>query len=353
MRLLFVAGGTAGPLTPLLAVAEELRRVDQSIECQFVIDRGDAERILVESAGFPSTVLSSGKLRRYFSLRNVADVVITIGALFRALRLLRTQQPRLVVTAGSFNGVPLGIAAWLLRIPVIVHQQDVQPGLANRLAAPFASSITLTFPESVRYFPVRKTQLTGNPVRSAILRGSAEDARLRFHLPADLPVVVVLGGSSGAAFINRLVIESKDALRNVCTIVHITGADRSSEAESTERYITIPFLTEGLGDLLAVADIVITRAGVGTLSELAALGKTAIIIPMPRTHQEANADAVARRRAAVVCPQSVLTDAEFVRIVTKLLAQEQQRRVLGQALHHLFPPDAARTLAQLLIERLV
>ncbi len=349
MRILFVAGGTAGPLTPLLATAEELHRTLPNAEAHFLLSSSsEAQRKLVQAAGFSSSEFSSGKLRRYFTPRNVIDVFKTLGALFQARKLLRAQRPDCVVTAGSFNGVPLSIAAWSLRIPVLVHQQDVQPGLANRFAAPFAQKITVTFPESAQYFSSRKTLVTGNPVRSSVLHGNAEAARSRFRLPTDRPLVVVLGGSSGAAFINALVAESKEALHDICTIVHITGREHEAHGVQSDRYFPMSFLGEGMGDLLAAADVVVTRAGLGTLSELAALGKVTLIIPMPDTHQDSNARYFARHKAAVAVPQDVLSPVHFHHMLTTLLANRDRREELERNIRALAKPDAAATIVDVI-----
>lgn len=347
MRILFVAGGTAGPLTPLIAVAEEIRQIDNSVECHFVIDRGTAEKDLIEAAGFPYSVHSSGKLRRYLSIWNVLDAFRLLFSYFFALRNLRILQPDVVVTAGSYNGVPYLWAARTLGIPTAVHQQDVQIGLANRLVLHGANYASVAFSPTLQIVSklTKNAAKTGNPVRSVILHGNAEQARRDFNLSSNLPVLLVLGGSSGALGLNTLVANSLEQLLDYCQIIHVYGNNGTS-VPSHERYHPVAFLTNNIADAYAIADVVVTRAGIGTLSELSVLAKPVIIIPIPDTHQEANARYFGSQNAAIILDQRTTSPMHFTDTVLSLLNNTKQRETLREHMHSLNDPTAAATLAR-------
>lgn len=347
MRILFVAGGTAGPLTPLIAVVEEIRRVDSFVECHFVVDRGTAEKALIEAAGFPYSVHSSGKLRRYLSIWNVVDVFRLLFSYFSALRHLRILQPDLAVMGGSYNGVPYLWAAKTLGIPTAVHQQDVQLGLANRLVLRGADYASVAFSLTLQIVSklTKNAAKTGNPVRSVILHGNAKQARQVFQLSPNLPVLLALGGSSGALGLNTLVTNSLEQLLDRCQIIHVLGNNATS-VPSHERYHPVPFLTKNIADAYAVADIVVTRAGVGTLSELAVLAKPAIIVPMPGTHQEANARYFGLQNAAIVLDQHTVSPQQFTGAVLDLLRDPEKQGTLAKNIRTLNDGEAAATLAR-------
>ncbi len=347
MRLLFVAGGTAGPLTPLLAVAEEVRRMDGSVDCQFVIDHGQSEKTLVETAGFGYSMHSSGKLRRYLSMWNVLDAFRLLFSFFSALRHLRILQPDVVVTAGSYNGVPYLWAAKTLGIHTAVHQQDVQLGLANRLVLRGANYTSVAFSPTLQIVSklTKNAAKTGNPVRASILHGDAERARQVFQLSPNLPVLLVLGGSSGARGLNTLVAHSLEQLLDCCQIIHVFGKNATTTA-THHQYHPVLFLTDELPDALAVATIVVTRAGVGTLSELSVLAKPTIIVPMPDTHQEANARYVASKQAAIALDQRFTQPQQFADAVLDLLNNSKHRAELQEHIRLLNDPSAAATLAR-------
>jgi UDP-N-acetylglucosamine--N-acetylmuramyl-(pentapeptide) pyrophosphoryl-undecaprenol N-acetylglucosamine transferase len=234
---------------------------------------------------------------------------------------------------------------FLLGIPVFVHQQDVLPGLANRLIAPWAKSVTVTFSASAKVFPKTKTEVTGNPIRQSILRSDGRRGREFLHVAADRPIVVCIGGGTGALSLNTLVSAAAPELLHSADVVHITGG-RGTTTIHDDRYHAFPFLDAELPDVLAAASIVVTRAGLGTLSELGGLGKPAIVLPMPDTHQEANAKIIAEHQAAVVLDQRTCTPHQFTTVITRLLEDHQQRTALGTALHAVFTPGASERIAE-------
>ncbi len=347
MRVLMAGGGTGGPTTPLLAIAHVLRRqLGCEVDFLFVGTFSGPEKVLVPSAGIPFAAVHAGKLRRYWDIQNFVDPARVILGFLESLALVRRFSPDVAVGAGSFVSVPVLLAARVLGVPFLVHQQDVQPGLANRLLSPLARRVTVSLPESTNRFSRRKTILTGNPVREEVLRGDPERFRSAYGLTSDAPIVLVTGGGTGAVGLNRLIASAAPALVEFCQVVHLTGRDRSTDDFSSPRYRRMEFLTSDMRDALALADLVITRAGMATLSELAVLGKPIVAVPMPGSHQEANAEAFARRGAAILVRQEEITAQDLVALLRGLLRDRMRLERLGAAARAVMPADAAERVAR-------
>lgn len=343
--MLLAGGGSGGSSTPVLAVAQELRRRGP---CDFLYvgTATGPERELVSKLAIPFRQVETGKLRRYWSLQNLTDLFRLPVGLTQSLRLVAAFKPDVAFAAGGFAAVPPLLAASLLRVPTLIHQQDVEPGLANRILAPFATAVTVTFPESTAHFPRKKATVTGNPVREEILEGSRGEGLRLFGLRADLPVVLATGGGTGAVGLNRLVAGAAPILAGKCQIVHITGRGKQVDAPDLgAHYRQVEFLAEGMGHALAVADLVISRAGLSTLTELAALGKAGILIPMPDSHQNANAQAFSVGDAAVVLQQRDLTGEKLAFEILRLLEDDQRRHDLGDRARALIPVGAECRIA--------
>lgn len=343
MRIVCAGGGTLGSVTPLLAVIEELKQRGHVTSVQWFGTVGGPERQLVESCGLPYDALPAGKWRRYFSLRNISDAFHTLAGFYYAVWWFIQHPVDVVLTAGSYVAVPVGFAAAVCHVPVLAHQQDVEVGLANRLLARVASRFTVTFEASLAQLPKSKAVLTGNPVRARFTNVTRAAARAKLGLPAAEPVVAVLGGGTGAEFLNQLVEKTVDQLTASGWVLHLTGAGKTTAA-ARPRYRAMEFTTDS-ATVLAAADLVVSRAGLGVLTELAALSKAALIVPMPGTHQEANARVLQGAGAARVLRQSDLTPEAFVATVTQLQQAPTERVQLGAALHQLLPADATRRVA--------
>jgi UDP-N-acetylglucosamine--N-acetylmuramyl-(pentapeptide) pyrophosphoryl-undecaprenol N-acetylglucosamine transferase len=348
VRVLLAGGGSGGSSAPVLAVAQELRRRGP---CDFLYvgTATGPEREMVARLGIPFRSVETGKLRRYWSLQNLLDVFRLPAGLAQSVGVVRTFRPDVAFAAGGFAAVPPLLAASLLRIPTAIHQQDVEPGLANRILAPFATTITVTFPDSAVHFPRRKTAVTGNPVRREILGASRVEGLRIFGFSGDLPVVLVTGGGTGAMGINRLVAEAAPSLVAGCQILHVTGRGKGVSVPAVgPRYKQVEFLAEEMGHALAFADLVVSRAGLSTLTELAALGKPGLLIPMPDSHQNANALAFSRRGAALVLHESELNTEKLVSAILGMLANTERLRVLGEKARELMPLGAEARIADLL-----
>lgn len=345
MRVLLAGGGSGGSTAPVLAVAQELRRRGPC-EFLYVGTATGPERDLVASLGIPFHTVRTGKLRRYWSLQNILDLFRLPLGLAESLALVRTFRPDVAFAAGGFAAVPPLLAASLLRRPVVIHQQDVEPGLANRILAPFATRVTVTFPPSLDHFPRSKSCLTGNPVRHEILEGDPREARRLFGLSGERPVLLVTGGGTGALGLNRLVARATPSIVESCEILHITGRGKGVEVPRLENgYRQVEFLTEEMAHALAAADLVVSRAGLSTLTELAALGKPSLLIPMPRSHQNANATAFASQGAALVFQEEELTPERLATEIRALLQDGRRLAALGEAARALMPPQAEMRIA--------
>jgi UDP-N-acetylglucosamine--N-acetylmuramyl-(pentapeptide) pyrophosphoryl-undecaprenol N-acetylglucosamine transferase len=340
MKILCAGGGTLGSVTPLLAVINELRRSPEPVEVYWFGTNSGPERKLVESYKINFMALSAGKMRRYWSVQNFSDICRTMVGFFEALVWIVNNNVDVVLTAGSFVAVPVGWAAWLWNVPVLVHQQDVRPGLANKLLTPIATRITVSLKESLSNFPASKAVLVGNPVRDIFTRVNKTQARNNLGLEQNMLTLAVLGGGTGAEFFNRLMVSALPKFVNQIQIVHLTGMGKKSEYNAVPHYHVLDF-TIDTSNILAAADLVVTRAGMGVLTELAALSKAALVVPIPYTHQEDNARLLEKKGAAKILNQSGLTVDSFVATVSQLLAEVSVRTELGKNLHNLFPPQPA------------
>lgn len=317
-KILLVGGGTLGSVTPLLAVAEKY-----PADYSFWGTASGPEALLVKERNIKFRSILSGKLRRYWDLQNFKDLFKIKLAFFQSLYLLNKLKPDLVLTAGSFVAVPVIYAAKFLRIPTIVHQQDLDVGLANKLMSPMATKITVTFAEQVKFFKAKKTVITGNPVR------------LKYKNIQHSPSILITGGGLGARAFNEFVQEFLPILTQNFQVHHILGKNNFDQAKDLPNYHAYDFVTDKMLDLLNQADLVISRAGMSIITEVAALKKALILIPIPDSHQEKNAEFFARHNAAIYVRQG--SSKIMARYLDKLLNKNTLRDKLGENLFNLFP----------------
>lgn len=285
---------------PQLAIAETILAHTKSTKITYLGSYNGMERELCERAGIGFEPVSTGKLRRYFDLRNFVDIFRVPLGMLQAWVKLQKLKPDVVFSKGGFVGVPVVFAAWTLRIPVIIHESDTLPGLATKLTAPLAQKILLGFKET-REFLGRfafKAEFVGNPVRAEILNGSVEKGKKLTGFTGKRPVVLIMGGSSGAEQINKLTKAEKAALTKDFDVIHIFGKGKG-KSQKTKHYFSVPYVHEGIADLYALASLALTRAGAGTLAELEALRMPSLLYPLglegSRGDQIANAKAMAKR----------------------------------------------------------
>ena len=345
-------GGTLGPAVPLLAIAEIYSKTNPDAEFIWIGTKNGPEKELVETYGLKFIPIGAGKLRRYFSYLNILDFFKIFIAFFQSLYYLIRYRPCLVISAGGYVSVPLHFAAALLGIRSWIHQQDARVGMSNRLMAPLAKVITVALASNQAKFNPKKTLWLGNPIRPGLLQGDADKARVEFGLRADLPVVFVTGGGTGSEKVNLMVVEALESLRGLCQIVHLTGKERSSEkTQGAQRlypdYHPVAFVTSQMKDLYAVADIVVSRGGFGTISEIAALGKAAIIIPKSG-HQEENAKLLKKEGAVMVLDEDMDGGLQLGSMLTELLTQKARCQELGARLRSVLPPADPKKIIEVL-----
>lgn len=355
--IMFSGGGTGGSVTPLLAVAEELLKDDENFNLLFIGSSNGPEKDLV--LNFPEKKIKfiniiSGKWRRYFSLNNFFDLFKIFFAIFSALVILKRERPALVISAGSFVSVPLIWAAAIWRIPVLIHQQDIRPGLANKLMAPFARVITISFEKSfVDYGP--RAVLTGNPLKDvSSYEFKKNETRKKYSLELGWPLVLVIGGGTGALALNELTEEAiaNHNLLDICQLVHLTGRGKSKCLKiARQNYQAFEFLDQSeVLALMAAADLVISRCGLGVLTELSALAKTTILIPMPNSHQEENAAVFDDAKAALVLNQLEINSQTLKLEIEKLLSDAKLRGELINNISKVMKPQAAKNMAAIIFE---
>ena len=254
MKILLTGGGTAGSVTPLLAVSSEIRKYRPDVQLLWVGTFFGPEKSLVSREGIAFVAIFSGKLRRYFSWRNFIDPIFIILGFLQSLYIVKKFNPDLIVTAGGFVSVPPAYAGWLFRKKIIIHQLDIGRGLANKLMSYIADQITVSFPESVSAFAKGKAELIGTPIREVLFSGDRLRAQTALGLDPALPTLVVLGGGTGALSLNKIIISSLPELLNFCQVIHITGRGKSLPAlalkEKFSLYHQFEFVVEELKCLI-------------------------------------------------------------------------------------------------------
>ncbi len=345
MRILLAGGGSGGSSAPVLAVAQEMmrRRV-----CQFLYvgTESGPERELVSALGIPYRAVRTGKLRRYWSVQNFTDLFRIPAGLVQSMGVVREFRPDVAFAAGGFAAVPPLLAASLMGRPTVIHQQDVVPGLANRILAPFATAITVTFPPSLSHFPSKKTKVTGNPVRREILQGRREEAMRVFGFREGVPLVVATGGGTGAVGLNRLIAQAAPSLVQRCQLLHMTGRGKKVETPDLgPGYRQVEFVVAEMAHLLAAADLVVSRSGLSTLTELAVLGKPSVLIPMPHSHQVPNAAVFARGGAAVMLQEEELSGEKLATELLSLLEKPERLAAMSERARAIMSSGAESRIA--------
>ena len=340
-RIVLTGGGTAGHVTPNLALIPRLQR--DGWDVHYIGTRTGIERSLVEPLpGVTYHAIQSGKLRRYFDLKNFTDPFRVVAGAFQAQSLLGRLRPAVVFAKGGFVSVPVVYGAALHRIPVLVHESDITPGLANKLSAPFASAVLTTFPEAARAMG-RKGVCTGTPLRPELFAGDRARGLALCGFDGSKPVLMMIGGSLGAQSVNKVLREALPQLLVRYDVLHVCGrGNLAAELEGTTGYRQFEYLQEELPDAFACADLLLSRAGSNTLSEILALQKPALLVPYPasasRGDQILNARSLQSRGLAHVLMQEDLNPQSLERALDALW---QARGALADAMRAL--PDADGT----------
>ena len=278
-HIVLTGGGTAGHVTPNIALIPKLKEAGYKIS--YIGSYDGMERKLIEDLGIPYYGISSGKLRRYFDPKNFSDPFRVVKGYFEAKKLLKKLKPNVVFSKGGFVSVPVVLAAKACKVPALIHESDMTPGLANKLCIPSAAKVCCNFPETVKCLPENKAVLTGTPIRQELLSGDAREGLKFCVFNAAKPVILVIGGSLGSVAVNNAVRSILPELLKDFQVIHLCGKDKlDASLNGTEGYVQFEYIKDELPDLFAAADLIISRAGANAICEISALAKPNILIPL-------------------------------------------------------------------------
>ena len=320
-KIILTGGGTAGHVTPNIALLPKLK--EAGFEILYIGSINGIEKELITKEGIEYRAISSGKLRRYFDLKNFTDPFRVMRGYLQAKSIMKKFKPDIVFSKGGFVAVPVTMAAKALKIPVIAHESDMTPGLANKLSAPFATKICCNFPETLKYLPEGKGVLSGSPIREEILKGERKRGLELLGFSGNKPVLLIIGGSLGARHINEAVRGVLDKLLADFDVIHICGKGNVDEnLDKKPGYRQFEYVDRELKDYFAAADIFISRAGANAICELLALKKPNLLIPLPkgasRGDQILNANSFEKQGFSMVLRDEDLADETLTEAVNKL-----------------------------------
>lgn len=349
-KIVLTGGGTAGHVTPNIALLAKLK--EKGFQISYIGSYEGIEKSLVEEAGITYYGISSGKLRRYFDWKNFTDPFRVLKGYQQAKAYLKKEKPDVVFSKGGFVSVPVVMAAGKLGIPAVIHESDLTPGLANKLAIPHATRVCCNFPETMKYLPAEKALLTGSPIREELLHGDTQKGLSFSGLTHDKPVVLIIGGSTGSVAINDAVRSILPDLLKEFEVIHICGeGNLDPTLDHLDGYRQYSYVKEELTDLFALADIVLSRAGANTICELLALKKPSILIPLPasasRGDQILNAESFEKQGFAMKLDQETLTDKVLLTAIRNLYANRETYRDAMKASQQ---ADSVSTIVDLLDE---
>lgn len=340
-KIVMTGGGTAGHVTPNIALFPALRAEDYEIH--YIGSFDGIEKKLIEDFDVPYYGISTGKFRRYFDPKNFSDPFRVMKGFFEARKILKHIKPDIVFSKGGFVSVPVVRAAASLKIPCIIHESDMTPGLANKLCIPVSRKICCNFPETFDMLPPEKAVLTGSPIREELSTGNKEAGLAFCGFNHEKPVIMVMGGSQGAAAVNQAIRDALPKLLEKYQVVHLCGKDKMDNLLLTvPGYKQFEYIKEEMKDLLAMADLVISRSGANAISEILALRKPNILIPLPsgRGDQLLNADSYEAQGFSIVINEDDLTTKVLLQKVEELwqnketyvktMSESKQRDAIGQ-----------------------
>lgn len=326
-KIVFTGGGSAGHVTPNIAIIPKLQEAGWTVE--YIGSESGLEKQIIEDFGIPYHGISSGKLRRYFDLKNLKDPFKVMKGTVQSFLLLKKIKPQMIFSKGGFVSVPVIIGGWLNRIPIIIHESDMTPGLANRISIPFATKVCVTFPETLRHFAADKAVETGPPLRTEVLKGNAEQGRQFCGFSKELPVLLIMGGSLGAKAINQAVRANLPRLTVQFQIVHICGKGQTDRKfDGILGYKQFEYVGAELPDLFAMSDLVVSRAGSNAIFEILALKKPNILIPLTkeasRGDQIINARSFEKMGYSRILYEEDLTEASLWEAINELYRDRQK-----------------------------
>ena len=366
MRILFTGGGSGGHVFPIIAIRQTFNTLPEILDKEpafYYLGPDKFARENFSKEKIESRFILSGKLRRYFSLKTPLDFIRLIIGIIQSFFYLFIWVPDIIFSKGGYGSMPVVLVGWIYRIPVILHESDSMPGLANRFMAKFAKKIIISFPASKERFGKHqtKTVLIGNPIRKELLDGKSVSGKQFFKVLSNKPVILILGGSQGAQKINEIVLNTLPRLLEISEIIHISGeVDYDNIFRETQKTIKNPayhlykFLNpEELKHAYGAADLIINRAGAGSIFEIAALGKTSILIPLPNSagdHQRKNAydfaniDKKTGKGRAMILEQENLTPNTFIEMIKKIINDPEEIKRMSQKTKEFYSIDTAQKI---------
>jgi len=349
-KIVLTGGGTAGHITPSIALLPEL--VKSGFQIDYIGLANSMEEKLMKEEGISFHAISGGKLRRYFSFKNFLDVFKIILGIFQAIVLLLKLKPDVVFSKGGFVSCPVVWAAGLLRIPVVIHESDISPGLANRLALPFAQKICYAFPETINYLPQTKAVKTGIPIRNNLFAGDKAKGLELCHFTDSKPVILIMGGSQGAGSINQKIRDNLTELLEKYQICHICGkGNLAANCKNLNGYAQFEYVNQELPHLFAITDLIISRAGATSLFEIAALKKLNILIPLSakvsRGDQILNANSFAKQGLSRLISEEELQSVSIVDVLSEVF---EDRQKYFNALEQVSATDSVRAVIEVIEE---
>jgi UDP-N-acetylglucosamine--N-acetylmuramyl-(pentapeptide) pyrophosphoryl-undecaprenol N-acetylglucosamine transferase len=375
LRIIVSGGGTGGHISPVLAVINELKKYDGSVEILYIGSEEGLESKIIPQTGISFRAIPCGKFRRYHrnKILNIIDpttIITNVRDLFRfwkgyreAKKIIFEYDPDVVFTKGGYVSLPVGRSAISLGYPLVIHESDSIIGLSNKMLAKKAAAVCVAYPSEV-YSEEKLDNLiyTGNPVREDIYEGKKDLAIKEFNLDKTLPTIMVVGGSQGALVVNQLISETLSELLKKYQIIHISGErdydwleykSKTLEADLLNKYHLYNYLSGNLKNALAAADLVISRAGNNFIAELAALAKPTILIPLTTSannHQAINAQILAQQGAALMMLQEHLTPKKIIRQIDLLFESPEDMVSLSEHIKEFAKTDAAETVAKEIIK---
>ncbi|MCI8865689.1 MAG: undecaprenyldiphospho-muramoylpentapeptide beta-N-acetylglucosaminyltransferase [Lachnospiraceae bacterium] len=326
-KIVLTGGGTAGHVTPNLALLPSLREL--GYEIHYIGSYNGIERKLIEGAGVDYDGISSGKLRRYFDLKNFSDPFRVLKGYAQAMRLIKKYRPDVVFSKGGFVAVPVVLAAKHYKIPIIIHESDMTPGLANKICLSSASKVCCNFPETLPYLPAEKAVLTGSPIRKELKEGDRLTGLQYAGLSANQPVILVIGGSLGAVAVNIAIRKILPKLLEMYQVIHICGKGNLDENLISQKgYVQYEYVDAPLRHLFAAADLVVSRAGANSICEILALRKPNVLIPLSasasRGDQILNARSFEKQGFSAVLEEEQVTDETLYQTIQSTYQNRQK-----------------------------
>jgi len=378
MRILFTGGGSGGHIFPIVAVAREIKKIysqfinspeqkaGDNLEMFFLGANGFSQSYL-EKEGIKVKIIYAGKIRRYASLLNLVDIIkIPIG-LFQSLWSLFFIMPEVIFSKGGYGSIPVAIVGWIYHIPIILHESDSIPGLANRIVAKFSKKIIVSFAETKEYFPIKKTILIGNPIRSILIdsclskeEGNIQKAKEIFKIESDKPIILIIGGSQGAQGVNKIVQPALESLLEKYEIIHQCGERNYQESLKQSKKITkqghhlFALLNEEeIAAAYLISNLIISRAGAGSIFEIINCQKPSILIPLPNSannHQQRNAFITAELGISTILEEANSTPHILINEIEKIMENPEKIQEIKENTKKLFYPQAAKDIAESLIK---